>query len=757
VLLAMALAGGAAVLWLRAQPQLYRARAVVQLVDRRQELAGGLAGDPAESRGGDMSVLSQLEIVRSRAVAAQVVDSVPAGLRVRAVGFSPSLLADVAVGSDSARALVPLTFTLEGVVVDGTGPTVPYGAAAQSGGLRFVITERPADVTVGSLAVLTRDDAIDQALGRLDVSPRRQTSLLDVVFTTDDPLTARRVVNAWVQTYQVVDAQRARAQTRRRLAFVEEQLALIDRQRGDAEGALSRFRTRLRAYSPQEKIRAQRSELAQLDGQRQGIDAERRLASTLLQDIEEGDPEGRRRALNMLASSAVGATPVVSRLYTQLVSYEGERGELTSGPSGKAATNPDVLRLDTLAATTRRQLTDAVRAHIALLDARIASLDERRRDGDASLGGVASVEAEETRLQQNVEVLREQAGLLRAESQRVRIADAAAVGQVEIVDPALRATPLETPGSRVLAFALLAGLVAGGGLAVLREAFDRSIRSREAVEGELGLPLLATIPRIEPLARARGGRFLPGAARRAGGDVEQRRSVALTAASELRAPSSEAFRQLRTNLSFVAGPRPPRTIVVTSAIEGEGKTSVAVNLAISFTQQRLRVLLIDCDLLASGVHRVFGLPSSPGLQQVVLEDAAPRDAVRPTSVPGLYVMTAGAAVADGGEALGSPRMRELLRLLAPGFDVIILDSPPVLAVSDSLVLGVAADAVVLVARAGCTRLVDVMEALRHLEAAGAQVAGGVLNDPDGRVPRYGGEYYAYGYNKSYGRRGLANV
>lgn len=745
-LLVPALTVSAATLWLRAQPQSYRARAVVQLVDR-QELTQGLAGGAAERGITETAILSQIEILRSRAIAGPVVDSVPAGLRVRAAGFPSALLTDVAVSPDAEATSVPLAFAPDGVRA-GTGATVPYGAPIAVDGVRFAVSAPPPGVASGVVTVVSRDRAVDLALRTLTVLPRRQTTLLDVVVTADEPEVASRVVNAWVQTYQTVDAQRGREQTRRRLTFIEDQLAVTDARLVEAERALSGFRTRQRAYSSQEKFRAQRAELAQLETQRQTLEAERRLAGGLLADIETGGATVQRRALNMLASSSVGATPVVSRLYTQLVDYEGQRGEATSGPAGKAATHRDVLRLDTLVADTRRQLTDAVRAHLALLDARVTGLDEQRRSGDASLDGSALAEAQETRLQQNVQVLRDQAALLRTEYQRVRISDAAAVGQVEIVDLAQGGAPIEIPRTRLLAFAVAGGLLVGVALAWLCELMDRSVRSRQSIEGDVGLPLLATIPPIQTTGTSM--RLLPRAAsfRR---EVDRRRSVALTAASETRAPSSEAFRQLRTNLAFVGGAHPLRTIVVTSAREGEGKTSVAVNLAISFSQQQRRVLLVDCDLLASGLHRVFALPAGPGLQQLVLQRAAPGDVVRTTAVPGLCVVTAGNAV-DGTDVLGNPALAEALERLGEEFDVLVLDTPPVLAVSDTLLLGVAADGVVLVARAGDSRIGDVVEALRHLEAAGANVVGGILNDPRGRVPRYGGYYYPYGYGARYGGR-----
>jgi capsular exopolysaccharide synthesis family protein len=184
-------------------------------------------------------------------------------------------------------------------------------------------------------------------------------------------------------------------------------------------------------------------------------------------------------------------------------------------------------------------------------------------------------------------------------------------------------------------------------------------------------------------------------------------------------------------------------VLVTSPVEGEGKTSISVNLGVSLAQQRLRVLLVDCDLHGARLHRIFQLPQAPGLSQVLLEDALPREVLRATPISGLFVITAGTLPESPADAIGSPRMRAMLNDLVRDFDVVILDSSPVLAVSDSSILSAAADAVLIVVRAGKSSPTDIAEAGRQLSAVGARVAGAVLNDPDGRVPQYGG--YAYGY------------
>ena len=224
--------------------------------------------------------------------------------------------------------------------------------------------------------------------------------------------------------------------------------------------------------------------------------------------------------------------------------------------------------------------------------------------------------------------------------------------------------------------------------------------------------------------------------------------MALTTVKDARSGGSEAFRQLRTNLLYTAEHEAVRCILVTSAREGEGKTSVAVNLAVSFAQQQLKVLLIDCDLVRSRLAGLMNRAKTPGLQQVLLDNLPPDAAVQPTDIPGLSLLAAGS---DGGapfDAAGTERFRAILRYFAVTYDIVLLDSAPLLAVADSAAMSVLADGVVMVMRAGSTKLDEAEEAMRHLDAVHANVIGAVLNDVDGCLPKSGMSYY-YGYGPRY--------
>lgn len=229
----------------------------------------------------------------------------------------------------------------------------------------------------------------------------------------------------------------------------------------------------------------------------------------------------------------------------------------------------------------------------------------------------------------------------------------------------------------------------------------------------------------------------------------------------------EAFRMLRTSLVWADGGEQLRTLVVTSAAPGEGKTITSANLAVTYAYDGLRVLLVDCDIRRPKLHAVFKTPRSPGLLDLLTpsnggpkvgvhaltfdgdgsngDSADPLAAVlRPTAIRGLTLLTCGALPTNPTNLLSGVRMRALLQELIKRFDLVILDTPPVLATADARILGGIADGVLLVVRAGQTERLAAQRAQHQLTQAGARLLGVVLNDPGGEVTGEG-DYYYYPY------------
>ncbi len=737
--------GSAAWYQARHHPRVYHATSVVQLVDATNSLAGGLVKDNTSRIPAMYLTLSEVEIIRSRAVANAVVDSEPLGLRVNAVGFSNLVLSGVSVDDNVAALRIPLRFSSGGIALR-SRELVAYGQPATSAGVHFTVVRRPGEIGEGAIIVSSRDRAADRLLFGLEVEPRKQTNLIDITYTADDASTAKNVVNRVARAYQAVDTRMAQQQLHRRRVFIEDQLARTDAQLSEADRALNTFRNQQKAYSSQEKFKSQQAALALLDTRREDLDGTRKMATSLLRRFETGDDATRKSALSMIASAPeISERSTVPDLYRRLVEYQRSRAEATSGPAGKADTHPDVKRLDTLIASTQGDLIAAAKAGVALLDARIQALDEVRTRNASALDQLPAAEAAETRLQQNADALGMQGATLRTEYQQARIAEAAEMGQVEIVDVATRAVVTQANSTRFIVFALFLGLLLGSGVVLLLEGADRTVKRRDDVEASLRIPVLGTIPRIESNGAHNGhASALSELGNGKPTNLSRRRKVALTSVIHSRSPGAEAFRHLGTSLFYSRAGQSARRILITSPAEGDGKTSIASNLAITLAHQRHRVLLVDCDIYGK-LHSIFQLPASPGVSEVVLEGVHPSDVIHQTGVPGLSVMTSGKSPLNGDDIVGSDRMRAMLSDMAHQFDLVVLDCSPILALADSTILAVNSDAVLLVVRAGHTAATAAVEAMRQLTTVGARVAGVVLNDPEDRARQYGGSYYGYGY------------
>jgi succinoglycan biosynthesis transport protein ExoP len=400
-----------------------------------------------------------------------------------------------------------------------------------------------------------------------------------------------------------------------------------------------------------------------------------------------------------------------------------------------------------------------VQARVASLDARIAVLSNQQARGDESMQSLPAKQAMEASLDRRVEVLRSTADALRQEYQKARISEALGAADIEILDLAplpYRKTGL--PRSVQVAFGLLLGLTFGGAVAVLAEVTNRSVRRPEELPGTIGTAELAVIPRIARLmAPADGVRQLPPSSFENGNGHHTSSEVVFGPSGTL-SPEAEAFRMLRISLAFSWGDR-PCTLVVTSAAPQEGKTLVATNLAATFARGGADVLLVDCDIHRPRLHRVFQVSRAPGLMDLLridygglhyetarraakLQRAA---AVRKTAIERLSLLPCGADAQNSPELLEPATLRGLLLQLKTEYDVIVLDTPPVLVSADAATLAASADGVIMVVRAGQTDRGAAELARQRVCSAGGQVLGAVLNDPDGLVGRFDKAYYAYDY------------
>jgi non-specific protein-tyrosine kinase len=266
----------------------------------------------------------------------------------------------------------------------------------------------------------------------------------------------------------------------------------------------------------------------------------------------------------------------------------------------------------------------------------------------------------------------------------------------------------------------IAGIVIGAGILAAAEYLRVTVKSSEEVEKLTGLATLGVISTMKGSNR-------------------------LVTVNQPRSPVAEAYRVLRTNLAFSAGDAPLRSLVVSSSSPVEGKTTTAANLAATIAQSGKRVILVDTDLRRPTMHKLFQRSNTRGVTTALMEQSnlQVEDHLIDTDVENLFLMPSGPLPPNPADLLGSPRMAELIKALRLQADMVVFDSPPVMAVADAVLLARLTDAMLLVVRAESTRADVLKKAMEHLNQAGANMLGVVLN---GVSRSNNGYYYHYYYS-----------
>ena len=288
--------------------------------------------------------------------------------------------------------------------------------------------------------------------------------------------------------------------------------------------------------------------------------------------------------------------------------------------------------------------------------------------------------------------------------------------------------PSHPQKARIMAIALVLGMLAGGGLSQIRDWMDQKLRTSEEVSNILGVPILGVIPSMSKKLSATGRGLVVG--------------------GESNSMAAEAYRTVRTALFYSLPKSKAKTILITSPAAGEGKSTLSSNLAIAMAQSGQRTLIIDADFRRPSQHQIFGIDKKVGLSGVLAGSQTLAGAIRRTFTESLHIMTCGHDVANPSELLGSDEFRDILTSLAGMYDRIIIDAPPVMSVTDACILAAITDVTMLVLRANLSTRRGARAAHDALLRIGANILGVVVND----VSSKNGNYAYYGYSDSYDRR-----
>jgi capsular exopolysaccharide synthesis family protein len=410
-----------------------------------------------------------------------------------------------------------------------------------------------------------------------------------------------------------------------------------------------------------------------------------------------------------ISAAEVGATNVISLTATARTPVLAAQVANTYAQTFVAYQRTDALNSLTAA---EQQL----QRQITAIDAQLKPLE---RESSPSAGTTSTISA-----------LATQEAVLKEQLAQLQVTGSETPGGVEVVSPASPPTSPSSPKRlRDGEIALVIGLLLGLGAAFAAEYFDDKVYTKDEAERlSGGVPVLAIIPRVKSWKRTR-------------------RSMLITAVDPF-SSATEAYRSLRTSLQFAGHDGQLKTILVTSASGAEGKTSTVANLGVVLATAGERVLIVSCDLRRPRLAAFFGRGETPGFTSLLLGQGGPIDAVQPVlHVPGLFLLGTGPIPPNPAELLGSGKAAEIFGLLSADYDVLLIDSSPLLPVADPLVLSGYADGVLLVVMVGQTTRAEVERASELLAQVNARPTGIVLNKATRRSAK--ASEYGYGYKYRY--------
>ena len=672
---------------------LYRSQARIVIQDERSTAIGTLnSNDPAYWQDPEPYFNTQYRILQSRGLARRVIKLIPPPPVTQPTAFAravalPRQLVDRWRAQPSSESEAP-----------------------------------PKDETAGESA------AIGAFLGGLEIAPVKGTRLVEIIYSSPDPAYAALAANTVAQEYVQQNLDSKLQNTNSTLDWLKGEL---DKQRQKveaAERATANYQEGQNAMSLDDRQNIVIDRLKSLN------DAVTKAKTTRLQK------EALHRQIGDLTPDSAGVdtfpglaqNTTIQEIRQQLAQLTGEKARLLQT---RTANHPDVAKVNAAIESANVRLRsetgkvlDSIgndyRTALAEERSLSASLEEQKRQAiDLNRKNINY-----SILQREAEGERHVYNALLQQEKEMRVISNSRANNVQLMDAAeVPGGPYTPNHGRDWLMALVLGLALGVAFAYTIEYLDDTVKIPDDITRRLKLPLLGLVPAVS-------GSRVPMLLNPVPHDF------------------GEAFRSLRTSLVFTNGTDGNRMIAVTSSQPLEGKTTTACNLAVALALGGARVMLIDADMRRPGLHRTMSLRNDVGLSHVLTGQGRIRDAVQRTSDPNLYVMTAGRTPPNPSELLSSARMKHLIaNLKTSPFDWVIIDTPPVLAVTDAVIVAPYVAGLVFVVGSEMTRRAHAERAIEMIQSGKPNIIGAVLNRVDlNRNKYYYSRYYGYHYKNYYG-------
>jgi polysaccharide biosynthesis transport protein len=605
--------------------------------------------------------------------------------------------------------------------------------ASASAWMRALVSKPSGQVAPPPSETVKETSLVTAFLAGASVRDVKETRLVDVVYEHTNADFAALAANTLAEEYTAQNLDLRLNNTGKMLDWVNTELEKATTKVKGSEEALTHYRETNNAQSLDDRQNVVVSKLNSLSETVTGKRTERQQKESMYNQLRKADPA----ADSADGYPLIGNNPAVVVAQAQLAAFKSEQATLAQnfGPDNPRMKDIEqkVQGATRLLVAERRRVIESAkndfeaavaqeRSFTADLErAKSDSMDLDRKSGDYKIL-LRDYDANQDLFKSLLEQQKNLSVVANNRANNVRLMDRA--------EP--QRTPISPNPRKDWLTAILAGLTIAFGLAFGIEYLDDTVKTPEDVTRRLKLPLLGLVPAIR-------GNHVP--------------ILTDTVPHDF----GEAFRSLRTSLVFTSGSESTRIIAVTSSQPLEGKTTTACNLALALALGGSRVLLIDADMRRPGLHKTMGLPNELGLSHLLVGQSRVRDAVQRTTEPNLFVISAGRTPPNPSELLASERMNHLIANLAQGpFDWVVIDTPPVLAVTDAVIIAQKVAGVVFVIGSEMTRRVHAERALETLQSGRARGIGVVLNRVDfDRNKYYYSRYYGYQYKSYYGQNNVA--
>jgi len=612
---------------------------------------------------------------------------------------------------------------------------------AANGGLEVGVWGSP--WSADSYRVATPSNLIRAFKKHLHVELLNESRLVEVSFESGDANLAAQVANALVKNYVESNFRSKYETTRQASAWMEQQLDELKAKVEKAQQALVDYEREYSIANLGDKENVVQQRLAQLSSDLTAAQVDRTNKQSVYDSARN----------SQAGAAALGDDPLLAQLQSKSAELHTDYAAATSqyGPNYskvKELAN-QIKEVEALMDAERRRISDRIENDYHTSVRREQLLSQEVASQRAQVEKLNQLLIKYTILKGDFETNQQLYDELLKRLKDATVSVSLRATSVRLADEALVPTTPVRPDKRLdIAAGVLVGLILGVTLAFIRDGLDRTLKTAEDIESEITVPTLAVIP-LGVRSRGRYGRYFARDAQRAPSANNLAQAILKAPGSEM----AESFRVLRTSILLSSAPRPPQVVLVTSAHPSEGKTFASVNLALALAQRGGRVLLVDADLRKPSIVKALGLPDGEGngLSSLLTSAHSIDQALQPFSAqPNLSVLPSGPIPSNPAELVSSPAMEGLLGDLRQRFEHIVLDSPPLLLVTDGIVLSTMADGVVVVVESGGTSRGALRRVRQILDRAGANTLGAVLNKLDDRVDGYYTSryrYYSYYYTR----------